>query len=183
LADITELVRPGDVVFLASLRMPEFADQFEPVNIDAVVKEFFSAKAVQNRKQALQEAHTIIDDFTNAGAYVVLEAPLPVLFAPPYRCSDWFNRMNPVGANGLTVSRDFLEIVRRPVMESMLALAATHDRVYIWDPFPILCTTETLSAYDHKGQPIFRDGDHLSGNGNRILAPSFRQFLVALWAK
>ena len=183
LQEISSQVRNGDVVFLASLRMPEFADQFEPVNVDDVVKEFFSEKAVQDRKAALVEAHTIVEELTNIGAYVVLEAPLPVLFAPPYRCSDWFNKMNPIGANGLTVSRDFLETVRRPVMESMAALAASHDRVYIWDPFPVLCTTETFSAYDHKGQPIFRDGDHLSANGNRILAPSFREFLTSLWAK
>ena len=181
LGEIEELVRPGDVVFLASLRMPEFADQFEPVYIDAVAREFLSEEAVQNRRQALVEAHRIVADFTDAGAYVVLEAPLPVLFAPPYRCSDWFNKMNPIGANGLTVSREFLERMRRPVMESMAALAASHDGVSIWDPFPVLCTTETFSAYDQKGQPIFRDGDHLSANGNRILAPSFREFLISLW--
>ena len=182
LGEIRELVRPGDVVFLASLRMPEFADQFEPVDIDTVAKEFFSEEAVQNRKQALEEARRILDDFTDAGAYVVLEAPLPVLFAPPYRCSDWFNKMNPIGANGLTVRREFLERMRWSVMESMAALAASHDGVTIWDPFPILCTGEIFSAYDQKGEPVFRDGDHLSGNGNRILAPSFREFLISLWA-
>jgi peptidoglycan/LPS O-acetylase OafA/YrhL len=183
LSEIRELVRPGDVVFLASLRMPEFADQFEPVNIDTVVEEFFDETAVQNRKQALGEAHTIIEDFTNIGAYVVMEAPLPVLFAPPYRCSDWFNKMNPIGANGLSVSRDFLEKIRRPVMESISALTDSHENLYVWDPFPVLCTSETFSAYDGKGEPIFWDGDHLSGNGNRILAPSFREFLVSLWGK
>ena len=66
-------------------------------------------KAVQDRKAALVEAHTIVEELTNTGAYVVMEAPLPVLFTPPYRCSDWFNRMNPIGANGLTVSREFLK--------------------------------------------------------------------------
>ena len=181
LAEVKELARPGDVVFLASLRMPEFADQFEAVNVDAVVDEFFSERAVKDRKQALEEARRVIDEFRDTGAYVVLEGPLPVLFAPPYRCSDWFNRMNPVGANGLTVRRDFLEKVRQPVVESMSSLADGHDGVYVWDPFPVLCTGETFSAYDEKGAPVFWDGDHLSANGNRILAPSFREFLVSLW--
>ena len=182
LQEIRSQVRNGDVVFLASLRMPEFADQFEPVNIDDVVKAFFSEEAVQDRRAALVEAHTIVQELTGTGAYVVVEAPLPVLFAPPYRCSDWFNKMNPIGANGLTVSREFLETVRRPVMDSMAALAASHEGVTIWDPFPVLCAGETFSAYDQKGQPVFRDGDHLSANGNRILAPSFKEFLVSLWA-
>lgn len=181
LAEVKDLVRPGDVVFLASLRMPEFADQFEAVYIDAVVEAFFSETAAQDRKQALEEARRAIAEFTDTGAYVVLEGPLPVLFAPPYRCSDWFNKMNPVGANGLTVSRDFLERLRQPVMESMSALANGREGVYVWDPFPVLCTEETFSAYDEKGDPIFWDGDHLSANGNRILAPSFREFLVSLW--
>lgn len=181
LCEIRKQARPGDVVFLASLRMPEFADQFEPTNIDKVAEKFFGEKAVQNRKQALEEAHRIIDDFTDTKAFVVMEAPLPVLFAPPYRCSDWFNKMNPIGVNGLTVSRSFLERMRRPVMESISALSASHEKFYVWDPFPVLCTGDTFSAYDKKGEPIFWDGDHLSGNGNRILVPSFREFLVSLW--
>ncbi len=180
LREISELARPGDVVFLAALRMPVFADQFEPTNIDEIVEDFFGEMAVQNRKQALKEAHTIIDSFTDTGAYVVMEAPLPVLFAPPYRCSDWFNKMNPIGANGLTVSRAFLEKMRRPVMESIFTLSNGHEGFFVWDPFPILCTDEIFSAYDQKGEPIFWDGDHLSGNGNRILAPSFEKFLISL---
>lgn len=183
LQEISGLARPGDVVFLASLRMPEFGDQFEPVNIDAVVKEYFGEAAVLNRKAALEEAGTIVRELANTGVYVVMEAPLPVLFAPPYRCSDWFNRMNPIGANGLTVSRDFLIRIRRPVMESISALAGTYENFYVWDPFPVLCTDEIFSAYDQKGDPVFWDGDHLSGNGNRILVPSFREFLADLWGK
>ena len=131
----------------------------------------------------MEEAHTVIEDFTTIGALVVMEAPLPVLFAPPYRCSDWFNKMNPIGANGLSVRRDFLEKIRQPVMESISALKESHKHFYVWDPFPVLCTGETFYAYDRKGKPIFWDGDHLSGNGNRILAPSFREFLISLWGK
>jgi hypothetical protein len=131
----------------------------------------------------LEEAHIIIDSFTKTGAYVVMEAPLPVLFSPPYRCSDWFNKINPIGTNGLTVSRAFLERMRRPVMDSISTLLDSHEGLYVWDPFPILCTDEIFSAYDKKGEPVFWDGDHLSGNGNRILAPSFREFLINLWIR
>jgi peptidoglycan/LPS O-acetylase OafA/YrhL len=183
LREIRETAGPGDVVFLPALRMPVFADQFEPANIAEVAEDFFGEEAVRNRERALEEADAVIDSFTKTGAYVVMEAPLPVLLAPPYRCSDWFNRMNPIGANGLTVSRAFLERMRQPAMESISALSNTHAGLYVWDPFPILCTDETFSAYDEKGEPLFWDGDHLSGNGNRILAPSFREFLLSIWTR
>jgi Predicted acyltransferases len=181
LKDIKTRARPGDVVFLPALRMPTFADQFEPIDVGQVARAYLGEKAVADRERALEEAKTIVAAFAATGAYVVMEAPLPVLLAPPYRCSDWFNRMNPVGANGLAVSRAFLEEMRKPVMRSISALRGGDKSLYVWDPFPILCKDETFSAYDHRGEPLFWDGDHLSGNGNRVLAPSFESFLVALW--
>lgn len=183
LREIKALARPGDVVFLASLRMPTYADNFEPTDIDTITKEFFSEAAVRNRHKALEEAHAIVASFRSTGALVVMEAPLPVLFAPPYRCSDWFNKMNPIAANGLVVSRTFLERIRQPVLESISRLADSHKGFLVWDPFPILCPEETFSAYDGQGEPIFWDGDHLSGNGNRMLAPSFENFLRSLWTQ
>jgi|GEM_PF-732472 len=183
LCDIERLARPGDVVFLAALRMPTFADNFEAADVDEIARTFLGEAAARDRKLALDEASSIIDSFARTGACVVMEAPLPVLLAPPYRCSDWFNRMNPVGANGLTVSRSFLEELRAPVMESIRALSAGREDFFVWDPFSVLCPREVFSAFDDGGRPIFWDGDHLSGNGNRILAPSFREFLISLWTR
>jgi peptidoglycan/LPS O-acetylase OafA/YrhL len=183
LNEIRGMIKPGDVVFLASLRMPEFADLFQSSDVDRIADVFFCGQAVENRRLALEEADEVVNEFTKLGAYVVMEAPLPVLLSPPYRCSDWFNRMNPVGTNGLTVRRDFLDKVRRPVMESISILKKRHRNFFVWDPFPVLCTGDVFSAFDSQGKPIFWDGDHLSGNGNRLLVPSFRKFLVSLWDK
>jgi peptidoglycan/LPS O-acetylase OafA/YrhL len=181
LRDVRRLARPGDVVFLPGLRMPTFADNFEAADVDAIAAAYLGDEAKRDRRTALEEARAAVAAFEATGARVVLEAPLPVLLAPPYRCSDWFNRMNPVGANGLTVSRAFLEELRAPILESIRDLAAGDERLLVWDPFPVLCRREVFSAYDEGGRPIFWDGDHLSGNGNRILEPSFRDFLVSLW--
>ena len=51
--------------------------------------------------------------------------------------------------------------------------------VSVWDPFPILCPEQTCSAY-REGRPLFFDGDHVSGYGNRLLAPSFGEFVVGV---
>ena len=46
----------------------------------------------------------------------------------------------------------------------------------ILDPAKFLCKTgECISEY--KGRPIYRDGDHLSEYGNKLLIPMFKQAL------
>jgi peptidoglycan/LPS O-acetylase OafA/YrhL len=181
LRDVMRLARPGDFVFLPSLRMPTFADNFEAADVGAIASAFLGWEAARDRGIALEEARAVIAGFEATGARVLIEAPLPVLLAPPYRCSDWFNRMNPVGANGLTIDRAFLERLRFPVLESIRRLVELDPGLLVWDPFPVLCKDEVFSAYDDGGKPIFWDGDHLSGNGNRILEPSFRECLLSLW--
>jgi peptidoglycan/LPS O-acetylase OafA/YrhL len=181
LLEVRALARPGDLVFLPALRMPTFADQFEASDVDAIAAEYLGEEAARDRALALEEARRVVDAFAKTGAFVVMEAPLPVLLAPPNRCSDWFNKMNPVGANGLIVSRSFLERMREPALRSIAELARDRPDFRLWDPFPILCPDEVFSAYDRQGKPLFWDGDHLSGNGNRVLAPSFRAFLEAIW--
>jgi hypothetical protein len=76
------------------------------------------------------------------------EAPKPIFRAPAFRCSDWFNRRNPICVSGLTVSRDYLLQFREPVLDAM-----------------------------NRGSPLFLDRDHLSAYGNRVLYPEFVEFL------
>ena len=64
----------------------------------------------------------------------------------------------------------------------MQSFRSRHKDLQIWDPFPILCPGERLSAFDENGLPVFYDGDHLSGHGNRLLAPSFRDKLLEIWS-
>ncbi|MBN1820938.1 MAG: acyltransferase [Prolixibacteraceae bacterium] len=179
--EIKELARPGDIVFLASLRMPEISNRFEPVDITSVVEEFNSKDAIKNRQIALEEASLIIKEFEDIGLNVLIVAPEPVLKAPPFRCSDWFNKMNPIAAPGLTISRDFLAELRQPVLNSLKILQQKHQSLHVWDPFLVLCKEDVFSAYDNNGLPVFYDGDHLSAHGNRLLAPSFKKELLSIW--
>jgi peptidoglycan/LPS O-acetylase OafA/YrhL len=181
IGEIKKLAQPGDILFLASLRMPEFSDQFEVVDSHEVLAEFNSRDAVENRIAALEEASELIEEFAALGVLVLIDAPKPVLQAPPYRCSDWFNAMNPICSPGLEISREFLLEVRQPVMESLGILRERHKNLFVWDPFFVLCEDEMCSGYDDNGKPFFFDGDHLSAHGNRVLAPSFREKILSIW--
>jgi peptidoglycan/LPS O-acetylase OafA/YrhL len=180
LTDVKNMAKPNDIVFFASLRMPELSDQFEVIDEATVVAKFNSEKAVENRQIALEEASQLIEAFTARGVHVLIDAPKPVLKAPPYRCSDWFNKMNPICSPGLLINREFLLKLRQPVMDSLKILESRHQNLSVWDPFFVLCENETCSAYDG-GKPLFFDGDHLSAHGNRILTPSFKNKVLDIW--
>jgi hypothetical protein len=90
---------------------------------------------------------------------------------------DPFNAGNPVCAAGLSVSRTAIEDYRRPVVASLDRLASALD-ASVWDPFDLLCPGPTCTAVrgDH---PLFFDGDHISAYANRLLYPSFANFILA----
>jgi hypothetical protein len=84
--------------------------------------------------------------------------------------------MNPICAGGLTIPRDVIETLRRPVVEVFARLHETFDNLHVWDPMPTLCPAETCSVLQN-GKPLFFDGDHLTSLGNRLLTPSFVEFI------
>lgn len=171
---------PGDMVFLASLRMNRLSDQWAMFDPAEVNKKQYGNEAVLERAAALREADWVIQSLEAASLKVMIDAPKPVFKSPPFRCADWFNKNNPVCLAGTTLSRDFLLEHRAPVMASIKELHHGHPKLVVWDPFPALCPTTTCAAYD-KDQPLFFDGDHLSAHGNRVLYPSFLATIKTVW--
>ena len=47
-------------------------------------------------------------------------------------------------------------------------------------PISRLCPGDQCSSWDSEG-PLFFDGDHLTGHGNQILYPFFRQSVENAW--
>ncbi|MBN2005479.1 MAG: acyltransferase [Anaerolineae bacterium] len=182
LAEVKRMAQPNDIIFFASLRMPELADQFEVVDEAAVIAKFNGEEAAEKRQVALEEADRLLASFDALGVHILIDAPKPVTKSPPYRCSDWFNRMNPICSPGFSVDRELLLELRQPVMDSLKTLEGSHPDLSVWDPFPVLCKSEICSAYDD-GKPLFFDGDHLSAYGNRVLIPSFRDKLLSIWRR
>jgi peptidoglycan/LPS O-acetylase OafA/YrhL len=182
LRDIEARAKPGDIVFLASLRMPELAGRDWVRGDESVLSEALAELSPEQVDGARRSAEATLTRLMNAEVRVLIDAPMPLFKAPAYRCSDWFNRMNPICAPGFTVERDQIEQLRAPQMALLKHLTLEYPLLRVWDPLPLLCPGSTCSAYDD-GQPLFRDGDHLSGYGNRLLAPSFIQVLLNGWRR
>ncbi|MBO9714962.1 acyltransferase family protein [Sphingomonas sp.] len=172
LGELRRRLKPGDVVFLPGLRLVRFTNQFEG---DRAV-EHPAPPSVS--ATSLAEARTAIATLASMGARVVFEAPKPIFRSPPFRCSDWFNRANPICEGGLTMPRAELEALRAPVLGAMRRLAGAQPALAVWDPFPLLCPGAVCKAAPD-GRPLFFDGDHLSGAGNAAVYPGLRDALLA----
>lgn len=176
LRDLRSRIKPGDILFLPSLRMPRLADQWGVFSDEKVQEQIFSGRAIAGRQRAQGDAIEVLREFADKGVHIVLEGPKPLFKAPPFRCADWFNRHNPVCAPGFSLPREELQAYRQPVLNGFAEIARHLPGVHVWDPFPLLCPEPECSAW-HNGLPLFLDGDHLSGYGNQLLLPHFIHFL------
>jgi peptidoglycan/LPS O-acetylase OafA/YrhL len=179
LNDMLTKVKPGDILFLPSLRMPRFADQFVRFPDSVVEDQLFSPAAVAARQAAVLVGKSVVDQFTAKGVRVVLEAPLPIFKSPTFRCAERYNRSNLICRDGSTIAREELYRLRAPVVSSLEEIANESPAAAVWDPFPVLCPYETCSALDGR-IPLFFDGDHVSGYGGGLLVPSFTSFVREL---
>ncbi len=179
LEDLRKDSRPGDVVFLASLRVQRLCEEWEDLTPEQLAISA-AAQTEQNRLKAIQEGERFIDELEQLKLRVIIEAPLPVFKAPPFRGSDWFNRMNPIARPGYTVARDFTLTHRASAMKSIEEVQTHFKDVDVWDPLPTLYSGPIYSAFEGT-RPLFFDGDHLSGYGGRKLYPSFEAELEKIW--
>ena len=177
LQDLRARIKPGDVLFLASLRLSRISDQWAYFGENRTDYDMLSAKANSGRRRSVKAAVVLLREFTDKGVQVVFDGPKPVFKAPPFRCADSFNRNNPICAPGLTVSKALLERYRRPVLAAFNKISQQLPGVSVWDPFPILCPDSECDSF-HNGQPLFLDGDHLSGEGNLLLLKDFMGFMA-----
>jgi peptidoglycan/LPS O-acetylase OafA/YrhL len=160
LDNISEHSSAGDIVFLASLRGQRLSDQWGPYESERLSRILHGDRSRQYR-EALDQSRAIVDQFLAHGLTVIIDTPTPVFRAPPFRCSDWFNRTNPVCIPGFDVPASELKTIDAPVLESLRTLKAEFPSLVIWDPFPILCPETTCSAF-REGRPLFFDQDHLN---------------------
>lgn len=176
-ADIARRAQPGDAVVLVSLRMPRLSDQFVLFDARAQLAGELTAEATAGREAEAAEAIKQWKPLAERGVRIVLEAPKPVLPAPPYRCSDRFNARNEVCRNGLDSTREAMEALRAPMLGSLRQVVDGLPGGVLWDPMPALCD-DALCPAQRDGRPLFFDGDHLSAHGNRVLLPSLQQVLL-----
>lgn len=176
-ADMLEKIHPGDIVFLPSLRLPRFADQWVRFTDQQMKDKIFGSEAILARQRATAEAEVVVRKFTDLGAKVIFEAPKPIFRSPTFRCAETYNRTNPICTSGSEVDRNEAVELRKPIVDALSQIGSTNVNVSLWDPFPILCPPAATCSEYREGKPLFFDADHLSGFGNRLLAPSFIQFV------
>lgn len=164
----------GDILFLPSLRIQRIEDQWVELPATKVEK-----SPPLQRGDAVAEATQLLRTLSAKGVRIVFEAPTPLFRSPPFRCSDWFNRSNPICAPGLTMPRQEILDLRAPVLAAMQEVAGNVEGVAIWDPMPTLCPTSVCPSVIGK-TPLFFDADHLSGYSNDLLYPSFSRFMGKL---
>lgn len=163
--------KPGDVVFLPSLRMERIADEWGgPPKKSAL-------PADEQLSRGMQEAQQWLAAIQGLHVRVVFMAPTPMFGSPAFRCSDWFNRHNPVCHNGLQVARESTQQHRKPVLDLMQKLAQRYSNVEIWDPFDRLCAGDSCAAF-YENHPLFFDNHHLSGYGNLFIYDIFRKGVI-----
>jgi hypothetical protein len=161
------------------LRAQRLSDQWGEFSQDEIDQKLWGGSSRQLRQAALDQSRLIIRQLLTLGITVIIDTPLPLFRAPAFRCSDWFNHMNPVCEPGFSISADLLKKYNEPVLESLRTLQAEFPSLVIWDPFPILCPGSSCSALKN-GKPLFFDQDHLSGYGNLLLLPSFSELLQSI---
>lgn len=176
--DIISHLQPGDVVFLPSLRMPRFVDQWVRFPRAEVVNQALGAESAAKRSGVLDEAAQVIRRFNEKGARVVIEAPNLVLNAPLYRCADPWTRTNPICIGGASVDRAEFERLRQPMFDALTVIVRGAKMASVFDPFPLLCPQGSACSGYRDGKPLFFDGDHVSGYGNRLLSPAFEAAMV-----
>ncbi|MFT2090971.1 acyltransferase family protein [Paraglaciecola sp. 2405UD69-4] len=181
LKTITDEATNQDIIFLATLKMYRLANQasIHPSDPQTIIDLQFSSESKVNRKLALAETLTLLENLSSKTPMIVLDAPKPVFNYINFRCADWYTQSNPICSKGNNESRLFFENFKKPTFESLTIIKNRLSNVTIWDPTQILCTDETCSSYDGN-LPLYFDGDHLSGHGNRLLYPSFKQHILNL---
>lgn len=167
----------GDIIFLPSLRLTRMSQQLKIESQEEVIDNHIRVTSTDILEQNKQSASSLIKKFTDKGMKVLIEAPKPLFKAPAFRCSDWFNYKNPICLPGLEIDRGVIEEYRQPVLVSLQEIANYNELVYLWDPLPYLCDASTCKAFMNN-KPVFFDGDHLSGYGNRLLMPRFIEALI-----
>lgn len=177
LADIRERGRKDDVLVLSSLRTPRLMDQWAHLySLRDALASSENPSLVQIRREQEKEAGVVLGEMTRRGMIVVFVAPSGLSPRVNYRCADWFNRMNPICADGDSFPRATLDALRQPALASFSVIQHRLPRVFTWDPFYYLCPSATCSSTQH-GKPIYFDSDHLSAYSNDILYAPFAHFL------
>lgn len=179
--EVLQKASPGDVVVLSSLRTPRISSlvdgQYE--DLGTILDNFVASQVGLDDHRIVEEAAESVRAFESAGLVVVVTTPTPVFPSPIFRCSDWFNEINPVCAGGFQISRDYMQALAEPT-NRRIAMLESESNIVVWNIFDTMCPGKTCSTL-RDGRHLFFDGDHLSRWGNYELMPGFVSLVDTHW--
>ena len=121
------------------------------------------------------------------GAKVIIQTPIPE-WEKEYlnkKCSisnlQWFNSLNKT--NCQIKSKFFIDKktgIYKHLFKKLNHLSATHDNIYLFDTYKIICPGTTCS-FTRNGIDIYRDDDHLSNKWAKdFLSPEIHKFITVI---
>jgi len=176
---LASTAKARDLIILSSLRMTRYGDQWTDFGIPDMYQKMYGGEAVVKRQAAVADAVQWLKPFTDHHLFVLFIEPTPIFRAPNFRCSDWFNRSNPVCVGHNEQDQAQLQQLRAPIVRAMKQLAKGNSDIYLWDPFPVLCPGLSCTTFAN-GRPLYFDGDHLSNYGNLTIYPSLSQTIAQI---
>ncbi|MBX9769647.1 MAG: acyltransferase [Bdellovibrionales bacterium] len=168
---ILKVASPNDILFLPGLRVWRLTDYHANPAPNAHVEALLTPEARASREDLRRSAMRLMKPLLDLGIRILLEAPKPLFRISAYRCSDDFNKNNPICRWGFKMNRTELLEYRKPILEALEATTKESSKIQMWDPFPVLCpqNAENVCTPFMGEKPLFFDYDHLSAFGNNAV--------------
>ena len=136
-------------------------------------KDISSDQAIKNLEKHLIET---IDGINSLGAtvWIIEQPPEQQLLSPPDQLAQYSIRGKDI--SNLGVERSVHQNRESYVSEIMHSIAQKNQRVHIISPDVVLCDDKKCNI-EYQGKSIYRDDDHLTVSGSKIIKPLFNDFI------
>ena len=136
-------------------------------------KDISSDQAIKNLEKHLIET---IDGINSLGAtvWIIEQPPEQQLLSPPDQLAQYSIRGKDI--SNLGVERSVHQNRESYVSEIMHSIAQKNQRVHIISPDVVLCNDKKCNI-EYQGKSIYRDDDHLTVSGSKIIKPLFNDFI------
>lgn len=163
--------KAGDVIVFSSLNLPRYVNQ----DGEKLPEPPDGPTESDARRLAVAQFTDLARSLRERGVAVIYRGPEPLFHYIAYRCSDWFNRINPICAVAPSEPRIALLTRAQPNLDGIAQVARDVPDLVVWEVFDTLCPGDPCKVHDEKGHPLFFDQDHLTGWGAELLVNSLKE--------
>jgi len=136
-------------------------------DVDANLRDYAAALAALAQRLAAVHASLV----------VVAPGPEHPGYAPETCTPQWFKPAWSLPSTCSYSERAPLIQNDAPVRRALYEVARANANVFVYDPFSILCQSDSRCFVSHAGQSLYADDNHLNVNGATFLYDDFMKFL------